>query len=313
MGIPRRPALVSLCLLVGALIAGGRVASASAEAPALAQANARWRGARCRIRYDIEIKKGTNKEGWSRSPIMLSSGGNEKPFNFLFEVSNRDALAGILRDGRVPAGTDFVAAGWNLVDPAKQRGLYLELRFANAPVTARWWFIGRGHVSGDSFPLERLEQVERYLRIDAFALAAANDQLVAVPADRAVGSAAGQPAAAAPPAAAATVYKPRLRMVAVAAQPAQLEAGSEVDLVLSYVVDGIPPGASFEVVERREIALAGTVVAAFDQALSRVADTYNSAQRVRLPALAAKGLYTVRGRVTMGGVVAEATGLLEVK
>jgi hypothetical protein len=277
----------------------------------LAEANARWSGARCRIRYDIEIKEGRDREGWSRSRIMLFAPAGEKPFNVIFEVSDRAALAAVLRDGRVPAATDFIGEGWRLAEPEKGRGLYLELRFAAAPaVHARWWFIGRGHVSADSFPVERLDQVERYMRIEAFAIASADQRFPTAPPSPAA-PAASTPSPAAP--AGPVTFAPTVRVVAVAAQPPSVSAGSEVDLILTYVVAGLPPGSQFEVVERREIVLDGQVLGSFDQRQSRAADTYTTSQRVRIPVGASPGLYSVRGAVKLAGIEANGSGLLEVK
>jgi hypothetical protein len=129
------------------------------------------------------------------------------------------------------------------------------------------------------------------------------------------GGAGAIPGAAGGAASAATspLYRPALRVVAVACQPARVLAGEEVELVLTYSVEGIPPGASFEVAERREILSGETVIATFDKPMSRLADTYTSVQRVSIPGGAKAGLYTVRGTVAMAGISASGTALLEVR
>ncbi len=284
------------------------------EVPELARVNQRWQGARCRLRYEMKIKRGRNSEGWSRAPHMMYQSPGERVLNLIFEVSDRAALerAGILRGGAIPVGTDFIAKGWGLLAPEDAKGVFLELRFADAPVDARWLFIGQGHFSPKSFPLSRLDEVERYMRLQAFAIAAADEQLVETPKTPAASASPAGPGAARS-GSRENAYSPMITMVAVAAQPAEAVAGGVVALVLTYEVSGIPPGARFLVVERREIDLAGHVVAQFEQKLQRVADTFTSTQQIRIPATASSGLYTVRGTATMAGLSASGTALLAVR
>lgn len=312
---PRRCAVALLILFGWSGAAAAREAYGSTAAD-LARANQRWKGARCRIRYDLEIKKDRNSEGWSRSRFMLLNEPGEKPFALLFEVSDRAALGAVLRGDSVPVGTEFVVEGWHLVRPDQERGLALDMRFADAPdVVARWWFVAQGNTTPEKFPLARLEQVERYMRIQAVALAAADERLVAA-APAAAATAAAASATAAAPAAGSpgpAAFKPALRLIAVAAQPAEVAAGDEIELVLTFEVGGLPPGAPFEVVERREIRSGEATVASFEQALARAAGTYTSSQRVRLPPAAAPGLYTLRARLTLAGTTAEGSALFGVR
>lgn len=283
----------------------------------LERANQRWKGARCRIRYDLKIKRGKNDEGWSRSPIMWYQERGEEPFHLIFEVSDRARLAAVMAGDFVPVGTEFVVEGWHLVRPGEQRGLALDMRFAAAPeVVARWWFKDEQAFSPETFPLQRLEQVERYMRIQAVALAAADERLAAVPAAGSAESAASKSGAAPAPAPSPSpsgAFKPFVKLLAAAVQPAQIAPGGEIDLVLSYEIGGVPPGAAFEVFERREILTGETSIARFEQPLARGAGTYTSSQRIRLPPQAARGLYTLRASIDLAGVSASGKALFAVE
>lgn len=326
-------------ILTGVALALPAIATSTADPAVVAAANQKWREAHCTIRISVELKKGKNSEGWSRSPMYSvgmmhtstptgilvepATAQGEKAFYFTMEVSDRDAVAPLLSGSSIPAGTEFIAEGWFLQRPEKQEGPYLQLRFARMPqVKARFWFLLRGSFRGAAgFPIKHFEPVERYLRIEAFKLEAADERLTPV-ASTAPGAGGNQviesPSptsrpAALPVASSAAPFKPSVRVLAIACQPARLGPGDEVDLVMTYVIDGIPPGNSFEVVERREILRDGTVVGSFETPLGRLAGTFASTQRVKIPESAAAGLYTARGSATMAGVTSSAEALLEVR
>ena len=107
------PCLVGVfCLAL--LIAGSSAISARQAANPLRPLNERWAGAECTIRFEVPIKKGQDKNGWSGS-IWIVPGtqiDKDQPGAKLF-VSNRDRLPG----GRVYPGTSFVAEGWSFEDP----------------------------------------------------------------------------------------------------------------------------------------------------------------------------------------------------
>jgi len=301
---------------------------AATEPAVVTRANQKWREAHCTIRIAVPLKKGKNSEGWTRSPIFgvgfvpvstpigthmnAGTAKGERPFYYTMEVSDRDALAPLLSGNAIQPGTRFIAEGWFLSQPEKPAGPYLQLRFEAMPqVKARFWFLPRGSFGGaDSFPIAQFEPVERYLRIEAFKLEAADERLTEVAAVTVPAAPAAVQAPA--PAVASTPFKPSVRMLAVSSQPAQVRAGDEMEIVLTYVVEGIPPGTSFEVVERREILRGEAVTGTFDKPLGREAGTFTSKQRVRIPASAPAALYHVHGTVTMVGISSSSTALLEV-
>jgi len=330
---PRLAAIIAFAVIAAPSIC------AAAEPAVMTRANQKWREARCTLRIELPLKKGTNREGWSRSPLFTvglaqiqtafgvrktsTTAKGERMFYYALEVSDRDALAPILAGESIPPGTRFIAEGWSLARPEKQEGVYLQLRFEALPqVKARLRFLPPGKfgstrvdvsfVTFDFFPLSQFETVERYSRIEAFQLQAADEQLtVPAPTQLPIRAQEGAPVARTPSAEPAP-FKPAVRLLAVSCQPAQLRAGDEVEIVLNYAVEGIPAGASFEVVERREILRDEEALGTFEKPLGRMAGTFTSTLRVRIPETAPPALYSVRGTVTMAGSTSTATALLEV-
>jgi len=293
------------------LLALAAPARAAGDDPALARANQRWAGAACTTRYPIPIKKKVDSEGASRSPLWtLPSTKGEKNLGLVYTVSSRAAIAGLLIGGEIPAGTDLVSLGWSLSRPDAEEGLGLSLRFRDAPAELRMGFIP-AFGSADSLPLARLEQVERYARLEAFVCAAADERLVEAPAAVAPAAPARPPAAVAP-APRAHEGPVTVKLHAVAVRPPRVEAGGTIELVLTYEVAGGRPDAAAEVVERREILSGESVLRTLETPIARPAGVHSSGQSLRLPATLEPGLYTLRGSVLAGGREAGATALFEV-
>lgn len=284
-----------------------------ARGDALEEANRLWRGATCTLLAPIEIKSGKDADGWSRSPHYGMYEELERPFFWTFWVSNRSALAPLLRGDLLPPGTVLTAKGWRLIEPERGMGVTLDMRLRDAPVDVRWQFQRRGSFGRDSVPLDRLEQVERYLRIELFEVEPSRPPVeLAAPVASSPSHAAARPST--PPAAAATPapFKPSIEVLAVSARPARAAAGDSVDLVAVYRVAGLPPGTFFEVTERREIFLGDRRLQNLEETFHRAGDEYTSSWTVRLPPTLGPGLYRFVFHVTLAGLRADGESLFEV-
>jgi hypothetical protein len=302
---------VSLTILVLVQAAAPR----SAAAVDLEQANLRWRDARCQLRIPLAIGKKKNSMGWSYSPWYQVT--EYKPdFAFRFYVSDRQQISHLLYDKTLHAGTTFICQGWRMPNPKKSRGLWLDLRFADLPVDAHIEFLMKR-------PDKNFANPERYMRVTAFQIQATDEQLVQVPTTTApvrtapvTGPAPPRAAPPRPPALPPQVESepaaPELRIIAVAVQPARAAPGEEIAMVISYEVDGVPPGSSFEVLERREILRGAQRLAGFEERLRRTGGTFTSSQSVRLPPDVERGLYTLWAELAMAGGKTTGSALFEV-
>ncbi len=309
--LPRPAALTgAAALVVLALVTPPRAAGVE---PSLARANQRWGGAACATRYPIPIKKKVDREGASRSPLwMLPSTKGEKNLGLVYTVSSRAAIAGLLIGDEIPAGTQLVSLGWSLSRPEAEEGLGLSLRFRDAPAELRVGFIP-AFGSADSLPLARLEQVERYARLEAFVCAAADERLTEPPATSPpVPHVPARPPAAVAPPPRAPAASFALQLHATAVRPPSVAAGGTIELVLTYELVGGGLDGPLEVVERREILRSERVLRTLESPLVRPAGVHSSAQSLRLPSTLEPGLYTLRGSVLAGGREAIATALFEV-
>jgi hypothetical protein len=227
-------------------------------------------------------------------------------------VSDRDRIAHLLDGKTLRPGTTFTCDGWRMVDPKKSHGgLWLDLRFAGLPVTARveFWMKKPGRNFADA---------ERYMRVDAFQLQAMDEKLVDVPLAPAPTRPPAGPGVASPPSrpplsqATGGASPPAIRVVAVAVQPARVPPGGEIAMVITYEVGGVPSGSAFEVLEVREVYQGERRLAGFEERLPRASDTFTSSQPLRLPPDLAPGLYSLRAKVVMAGREATGSALFEV-
>jgi hypothetical protein len=312
----KNPLAMALALLglAGCTIAPGRGVPATVtrakDLPPLTleQANQRWAGASVRTRIPLGFNKGPDDNGfyWSGAGGLNVVDANGKPsFNVYPKVDNRGALR--LVDGDLAAGAALVVEGWRLQKPKDNEGAYLVLRFRDQPATMRVEFKTKSAFGTSGFPMNRLSEVEQFIRLNVFEVTTADEQLTA--------AAAGPPprAAPSPSEAAAAVFNPSLKILAVSVQPATVPRGSQPELVVHYEVAGLPAGA-FEVRETRELWQGERRLLRAEASFPREGGrAYTSTQRATVPAAAAPGLYELRVQVTLAGVTADGKALFEVR
>lgn len=314
-GRRRRRCAASVALISAVLVILQAVAPRPVAASNLEQVDARWKNARCRLRLPLIIGKKKNSQGWSYTP-WYSVTTSKPDFAFRFYVSHRQKIAHLLHDKTLQVGTTFISQGWTLKEGKKSRSLWLHLRFADLPVDAHVEFWMKR-------PDKNFAIAERYMRVTAFQIQAMDEQLVNVPTMappvRSVPAAGSAPPRSAPPRPPALPPQvesestaPELRIIAVAVQPARAAPGGEIALVITYEVNGVPPGSSFEVLERREILRGGQLLASFEERLRRTGDTFTSSQSVRLPPDVEPGLYTLWAELSMAGAKTTGSALIEV-
>lgn len=295
----------ALCLTL--LFVASSLAGAKRAADPLQQVNERWAGAECRIRFEVPIKKGKDGDGWSKS-IWIVPGtqiGKDLAGAKLF-VSNRDRLPG----GRIYPGTSFVAEGWAFDRPKDQDGLRLALRFADGSGKAYFSFRkGFGKVGA-----KYLETVERWARMEMFHVSAADETLEEIPVRTAgpapalspVESRRSPPPVLSPPAALG------LKVMGVTVAPLQARPGSQVDLVVTYALEGGVAGQFSDVLERRVILRDGQVLTTLEATVARVPGTHKSIQTLGVPADLEAGIYELRASVEIDGRKGDGAAIFQV-
>lgn len=302
--------VVSLLLCAVWLLPSPLGAASRSDQAALQTANERWAGARCRSLQEITAKKGKPGD-WTKCKIIFYGKGGNHRVRVL--VSDGSAIHRAFRGGTIPIGTEFVATGWAVDDDGD---LHLDVELAGLSVRARVYY-GDDWVGRVS--LGRLEDFERWARLELFELISVpSEQLVDVPVSAAKSEARPvsgptPPARHAPlPTPTTELSPPRIKVLAVAAQPTRVAPGGEIAMVITYEVSGVPPGHGFEVVERREILHGAQRFAAFEERLARSSDTFTSRQALRLPPDVGGGIYTLWAEVEMAGSSANGSALFEV-
>jgi hypothetical protein len=284
------------------------ISSAAPEPVTIDTVNRRWKGARCQIRFPIEIKKDRDDNGWSHSDwLKAPSLPDDKELKIRLLVSDREALvrSGYLSQKKVlRPGTAFIAQGWRLENPNKEKGLMLDLRFESLPIQARMEFKG-----GDR--LDDLELVEQAMRIDLFQLyevsqPVLNTQKIPEPEPVKKERVAEQSTPT-------QSYDPSVKILAASVQPAQVSRGGKIELIITYVIGGLPPGSGFEVVEKRDIKSGEKVMGSFDDRKSRLSGTYTTTHKIDVAANTAPGVYTFQAVVNLAGKTSEASALFEVR
>jgi len=305
---------------VGVLTGAGlSLALAAAPAPralekgdaSLAEANRRWGGARCRLLFDVPVKKGKDRDGWSKSVYIVPAPGRKvRKGNIasLLRVSSRDLLPG----GVVRAGTFFVAEGWTFEDPKGKDGLQLELRFEGVDARARLTFMG---TFGKDFDADDLVEVERWVRLDILDVSAADERLDDVAASPAGGGTPPRPAPSAtvlplaPPAPAGPV---ETAVLGVATEPLKVVPGGSLALVVTYEVRGVAPGRTVEVTERRVLLRDGATLTTLEAVVARAAGIHRSTQPLIVPPGLAPGILELGATVAAGGAESSGRALFEV-
>ncbi len=278
----------------------------------LDEANRRWGGARCRLLFEVPIKKGKDRDGWSKSVYIVPAPGRKVlkgNMGALLSVSNRD----LLPSGVVRAGTVFVADGWSFEDPKGKDGLQLELRFEGIAARALLSF---GGAFGKDFDADDLGEIERWVRLDIFDVSAADERLddVAAPPSAPAAVPPRPVAPAAPPSAAPgpPVGSVQAVVLGVMVEPLKVAAGSQAVLVVTYEVRGLPPGGVADVTERRVILRAGEVLTTLEATVARPAGIHRSTQPLVVPANLAPGVLELRITVKAGGPESSGQTLFEV-
>jgi len=276
----------------------------AAEAGGLEDANRRWRGARCRTKQEITVRKKADSDGWSRSEWLWygpKKGGNER---VLVLLTKSAAIHARYPGGTLPPGVELVGVGWATEKPDGKGDLYLELEHPGVGARARIYYyadwVGR-------VPLSRLGEFERWARLDLLDIVATPeeslDEVAPSPSEIATAPPSVAPSAPAPP---------EVRVLAASVEPARAPPGAEVALRIVYSVAGPPPGAEAAVVEQRVVKRGGSVLTTLRAEARRAAGIHESTQKLRLPPDLAAGVYEVEARVAFGGREAAAAAVFQV-
>ncbi|MBP1687425.1 MAG: hypothetical protein H6Q33_3568, partial [Deltaproteobacteria bacterium] len=150
--------------------------------------------------------------------------------------------------------------------------------------------------ANDCSPEGVLQRGEPYLRAHFFMLSQAD---TAAAPSRAAGRAGSGIAA--------------VRLLSASVQPARVAPGSDVQLVLTYQVDGVAGPSMAKILERRIITKAGVGIADLHSDVPRPSGTFTSQQTMRVPASATPGVYTLRAEVSLGNVNSFSEALFEVR
>jgi hypothetical protein len=109
------------------------------------------------------------------------------------------------------------------------------------------------------------------------------------------------------------VFRPSIEILAVAVDPPQVRPGGRVDLVVHYRVDGLPTGASFEMVETRRLLRSEAALTETAEPVARANGSYTSSQQAPVPAEAPPGVYRLEVVLRLAGAEAEGAALFEVR
>lgn len=291
------------------------VSGVAAEPVTLETVNRRWQGNLCQIRVPLEIKKGTDRNGWSEGKwVKAPTLPGDHRVEIRVAVSNRDLLVRegyLYRKRSVRAGTMFIAQGWALLNPKRQKGLVLDLQVQGTPVQARIEF-------GKADKLEDLEDVERLARIELFQLMGPVEphpnrtaSLPASPPGRT--APAGTELVSPLPPAPQTNFRPAVEILATSAAPATVSRGSQVDLVVNYRVTGLPEGTVLDAVEERTLFRGEKAMGTFAEHVPRGNGTFTATQTINVAAELAPGLYNFRSRISLAGASSEGSALFEIR
>jgi len=299
-------------LLLAAALGTPSAASPSGEAAALDDANRRWRGARCRTRQEITVKKKADGDGWSRSEWLWyggKKGGNER---VLVTFTNAPAIHARYPGGTLPPGVELTGVGWATEKPDGKGDLFLELEHPGVGARARVYYyadwVGR-------VPASRLGEFERWARLELLDIVSTPEESldeIAAPPPVALPPATRSGASLGPP----VVQVPgtlELRVLAASVEPARAPPGTEIVVRIVYSVAGPPPGTETAVVEQRVVKRGGSVLTTLRAEARRAAGVHESNQKLRLPADVAPGVYEVEAHVGFGGREATGGAVFQVK
>jgi hypothetical protein len=268
----------------------------------LDEANQRWAGAHCRSRQGLTLRKGKNKEGWTKTAWLFwdEDGGNQRARVWFTEA---EALRRTLGNNFIPVGSEFIARGWRIDDSGNSLILELELAGTSSRVKVYFWDSWVGRVG-----LPRLHDFEQWARFDLF-------ELTSVPSEQLV-DVAGPTAEPRPTQSPQSELLPptamEIDLLAASAEPSRVTPGEEIQLVAIYAVQGVPPGQQVTVVEKRFILHAGKVVTTLEASAHREPGTHRSSQSLRLPGDVKAGIYELRLSLEADGAGAQGSTIFEV-
>ena len=104
-----------------------------------------------------------------------------------------------------------------------------------------------------------------------------------------------------------------LRVLSASVEPVRAEPGQEVQLVVVYTIDGVPPGAEIEVIESRAVLEDGRHLNTVRAVVRRPSGVHESRQSLRLPQSLAAGVYELAVEVRAGETRSEGTAIFEVR
>jgi len=309
----KRVGVATIWLLIGMmLVPAGTAYGGNKAAENLDRANKRWRGAQCRSRMNFTVKKGKDRDGWSKCKWLYWSpeGGNSRVLVF---VSDGDAVRRRYLGGTIPVGTSFVAVGFAEDKPGGDVHLELETKVDRTPVRVRVYYCDDwvGRVSA-----KRLDEFERWARFDLFNITSTPDEQLVATQPEIEQAAPGSVVPVVPPVPAGQdqpVSATRdLRVMAASVEPARIAPGSEIHLIVVYAVDGIPPGSTVMVTERRTILHRGQTLTSTETSVARGSGVHESSLPMGVPDTLAAGVYELQATVEMTGLSRSSSAMFEV-
>jgi hypothetical protein len=323
-GVALAAAIACACAASGAALAADR------DREILEAASQRWRGSVCRLRVALEITNERAGGDSSASRWYMFHPEGDKGLHYRLRFTPRDVVRPLLVKRYLMPGTELVLGDWTTDRAGPGTAVAVRSRFAQVAADAQFDFLPS---AGFSLDVKRVPDVERFLRVELCEVSRPAEGAPPVPAHLRAGAPAtgttatgAAPAAAttadarassaatgAPAAAGTTGFRPAVSIVATSVSPARVLRGDELELVISYRIEGLPPGAAFETHERRTILAGERVLATFDDRFDRVNDTYVSTRRIRTPADLAPGMLTFRSSVRLAGLEATGEALFELR
>lgn len=284
-----------------------RPAPKAAQLISLEQANNWWQGRGAKLVRAVDFGHSPEWKGLWYAQLQVPR-GDKKPFEYPaydltihFFLPDTAAVRGALRGGKLPAGTVLTPGGWRVERINRSDTNVLPVRLAGDSTDGeiqlecnqyRTMFSG----ANDCSPEGVLQRGEPYLRAHFFTLS--------------------QTATGAAPSGAAgrtTSGIAAVRMLSASVQPARVAPGDEVQLVLTYQVDGVAGPSTAKILERRIITKGGVGIADLHSDIPRPSGTFTSRQAMRIPASASPGVYTMRAEVSLGNINSFVEALFEVR
>lgn len=278
------------------------------KGPPLSQADANqwWQGSSARLGRNISFYK-KPKKGWRVAVLELPREGhavntkNWQDLQMVFRLPDTEASRKVIdKDGVLYAGTAFHMNGWGVSeldgDPVNILRLQLANDTAPGDITVRCLQYRTLIIfkSSDCTLDGVLQRAEPYFRAHLFQLGPG-----------------AAPARAAAPAAAASQLS--VTVLSASVTPLRVERGAEIQLVITYKIDGLPGSSTAAVMERRIVRKADAAIMDLPSAVTRASGTFTSRQTIRIPASAEPGAYSFTADVSVNGATGTGEALFEVR